>query len=286
MKRLSRAVVAVFWAALTLAAAAWIVGTAAIAPRPSIVGPPPPWLAAETATLAAAGAPDLTGWIAAPPGACAAVALFHGRGADRRQLLGRARLLLGQGYAVALFDFQGHGESGGDALGFGYHEADDVRRVVTALRERAPDRPVGVLGVSLGAAAAVMAGPEVRADAYLLEALYSDLIETTARRLWVPVLTELQATALHWQTPLRVGHWASDLAPVERIGDLEAPVLLVAGTHDAMATPAQTERLYAAATAPKTLLWIDGAGHQDFLRASPSLYADGASRFFAEAFGC
>lgn len=269
------------------AAIFWTIGSAAIAPRPRIVGPPPADLAAEEIRLTERDGPDLVGWIARPPEPpCGAVALLHGRGAERTQMLDRARLLVEAGFAVALFDFRSHGESGGDARGFGFHEAEDAARMVEALRARFPDAKLGVVGVSLGAAAAVMASERIAARAYVLEALYSDLVTTTARRVWLPVLQEVQAQLLHLQTPLRLGHWASELRPVDRIGDLGAPLLLMAGGRDPVATPSQTKALFAEATEPKALIWFETAGRSDFLAADRRRYADAALPFLRAALGC
>src|SRR5215212_3854674 len=52
------------------------------------------------------------GWFIAPSNG-AAVLLLHGSDADRSQLAHEAHLLAQHGYGVLLFDWPGHGESGG-----------------------------------------------------------------------------------------------------------------------------------------------------------------------------
>lgn len=264
----------------------FLVGLAVVSPRSQVVGPPPSWLPAETISVRKDGEPDLVGWIASPAQPCGVIALFHGRGGDRRQMLGRARLLFQAGFVVALFDFRAHGGSGGGVMGFGYFEARDVERVAAFLSERFGDQPLGVLGLSLGGAAAALAAPNVQANAYIFEAMYSDLLTTTARRMPIPYAQRALAWLLLLQAPILVGHWTSDLRPVDMVGEIDAPLLIIAGAVDPMATPTQTRAVFDAATEPKELLWIPKAGHEDFLRVEPTLYADAIKSFFRNTFRC
>ena len=258
---------------LVLAVGVWIAGTAALTPLPRAVRVAPPDLMVEPMTLRAEGAPDLVGWLAPEQGdLCGVVIILHGRGGARDDMLARARLLTEAGFAVALFDFQGHGESGGDVRGLGYREAEDARRIAEAARAYRPGAPLGVIGVSLGAAAAATAGESLRADAVVLEALYSTLVETTARRMRLPALQELQARILLLQLPLRLGYWASDHRPVDRVAEITAPILFLAGDQDPVATPSQTEALLAAARGDAALVWFPGATHVNLQRYDPALY--------------
>ena len=71
-------------------------------------------------------------------------------------MLGRARMLNAQGFAVLLFDFQAHGESPGRYLTFGYLELRDARAAFDFMRQRLPGEHIGVVGMSLGGAAAIL----------------------------------------------------------------------------------------------------------------------------------
>jgi alpha/beta superfamily hydrolase len=53
---------------------------------------------------------------------------MHGVRANRLSMVERARFLSYAGYSVLLFDFQGHGESTGQHITFGYLESKDARR--------------------------------------------------------------------------------------------------------------------------------------------------------------
>ena len=147
----------------------WTAGSSAIARFPVAELAVPADFPAEELRLAAPGEPDLAGWLREGSPECGPVMMLHGRGATKLQMLDRARLLSASGFPVALFDLSGHGESGGETMGFGYAEAADVARIVAALEERFPDRPMGAIGLTMGAAALVFAAEYRGVDEYVLE---------------------------------------------------------------------------------------------------------------------
>jgi fermentation-respiration switch protein FrsA (DUF1100 family) len=53
----------------------------------------------------------------------------------------------------------------------------------------------------------------------------------------------------------------SELDPITRISELNAPLLLIAGSADQHTKAAETERLFAAAKEPKEVWIVPGAGH-------------------------
>ncbi len=251
-------------------AVVWMTGTDAIARAPRQHFEQPAKLPIDVVSLE--GEPELVGWAAERSGSCGAVVLLHGRGSDKTGLVERARLFFDAGYSVLMFDLSGHGESSGDRRGFGYTEGNDAGRILAYARQRFPDRRIAAVGQSLGAAAFVFAAPAARADAYVLEQLYATLSETTALRAPLPVLRGLQASILLAQMPLRLGYRADDVRPVDRIGTLEMPTLLLAGTADPFVDTGQSERLLQASAWFSDLRWFEGAGHVDLLRRDPAKY--------------
>lgn len=266
--------------AAAVGAATWVMGSRALHPSHRPVAPPPADLNAERIVLRADGAPDLVGWRIPQRGElCGVVVLLHGRGDARDGMLDRAALFAELGFASLAFDFRGHGESGGAVTGFGYDEADDVVRIVEAAREFRPSGPLAIVGVSMGAAAAAQAAHRIDARAYVLELLYSTLHDTTARRMPLPILRDLQAALALSQTSWRLGFAPSDLRPIDRIAEIETPMLLLAGGADALATPEQSRALAAAAGPHGRLIWFDDAAHVDLHAHDPSRYADEVAAF-------
>jgi fermentation-respiration switch protein FrsA (DUF1100 family) len=54
--------------------------------------------------------------------------------------------------------------------------------------------------------------------------------------------------------------------PVDHIGQLRCPVLLISGGQDDRTWPEDTQRLYEAARPPKELWMIPDAGHEDLFQ--------------------
>lgn len=252
----------------------FVLGGQAIEPIRADIGEPPAGIGGEAVRLSGPDDPDLAGWVSTTEGACGALVLVHGRGYDRRQMIPYAELFKKEGFSVALYDLRANGESDGEVRGFGFHEGRDVDRMILDARDRWPGGKVGAVGVSLGAASLTMGDPEAQADVYVLELLYSDLVETTATRVWLPFAKRFQAQIMLLQTPVRMGHWANELRPVDRIGDLRGPLLLLAAGADPWATPAQSEALFEAASDPKELVWFENAIHDTLITEDREKYVE------------
>ncbi|MBO0764438.1 MAG: alpha/beta hydrolase [Hyphomicrobiaceae bacterium] len=197
---------------------------------------------------------------------------MHGVRANRLEMLGRARFLHRHGMAVLLFDFQAHGESSGAHITFGYLEALDARAAFEFLRRKTPAERIGVIGVSLGGAAAVLA--ELQPDAMVLEAVYASFSKAVENRLTMRLgtLGRYLEPLLTWQMRPRLGFDPEVLQPVEHIARLHAPVLFLAGDADRHAPLNETQLLYERAHEPKELWVIAGAQHVDFHRFAPEAY--------------
>jgi fermentation-respiration switch protein FrsA (DUF1100 family) len=258
--------------ALLACAVAYAAASIASAPAGASIGPPPADLPIEPLTFASASGSRLSGWFIPGQPRGGAVLLMHGVRANRLEMLGRARFLHRHGITVLLFDFQAHGESPGRSITFGYLEAMDARAAFEVLRMRAPGERTGVIGLSLGGAAAILA--ELHADAMVLEAVYADFARAVENRLalWLGSPGRHLAPALTWQVKPRLGFDPKVLRPAERIAELRAPLLLVAGDADRHATLDEARLLYARARDPKELWIIAGARHVDFHRYAPEPY--------------
>lgn len=251
-----------------------VVGKRLVAPAGYAVGPPPVALGAEAVSVPTGAGDALAGWFISAPPEAPGVALLHGIHDDRRDLVARAHLFREAGFAVLLVDLQGHGESPGDRITYGWRERRDAVAAVSYLRRRRPGAPVGLVGISLGGAAAALAGESLGADVVVLEAAFPT-IEAAMRnrlRVWLGPLGPLLLPALMRQVQAQIGVPADSLRPVETVRHLAAPVLVVGGSRDRYTPPAETRALFAAAAAPKALWIVEGAGHEDFLEADAEGY--------------
>lgn len=265
----------------------WLVNRLSAA-VPRAVGAPPPELAAETVRFPSGSGAMLAGWWLPPPADCGAILLLHPLRGHRGTLLERAEWLHGAGYGVLLFDFQGHGESSGQRLTFGELESRDVIAARRFLTEQLPGRPVGLIGVSLGGAAAVLAEEPLQVAAVVLEGVYSTLAEATSNRLRrrIGPLASWLAPPLLQHGRLWFGLDAHRLRPLDRIAQLRAPLLLIAGADDDHTLLAESQALYAHAAEPKSLWVVAGAGHEDFHRCAPAAYEQRVGAFFDTYLPC
>jgi uncharacterized protein len=266
------------------------IGLIASAPAPTAIGAPPADLAAEAIEFQSASGATIRGWFVAGRPGGGAVVLMHGVRGNRIQMLRRARLLKSAGFSVLLFDFQAHGESTGDRITFGALEGRDATAAVTFVRQRLPGEKVGAIGTSLGGAAALLAPVPLPVDALVLEAVYPDIGAATANRISAVLGARLGAIVSMPVARLFellvapiLGVASSDLRPIDRIGDIAAPVMIIGGAIDPLTTPAETRALFERARKPKSLWMLDDAGHYDFEAHAPDQYRARVLRFLAQA---
>jgi len=251
----------------------WIVGGYLCAPRNHPVSSPAN-LVVESVSFPSNSGATIHGWLVGSQTNRAMVILQHGIRGSRADLVERARFLFEAGYAVLMFDFQGHGESIGSHITFGYLESRDSQAAVAFAKSRFPGKPIGVIGLSLGGAAAALAKPPLDVQAFVFEMMYPTVIEATkdriARRLGPPgrLLSPLLTAQLKWRT----GCTTDDLRPIVGVEKLTAPKLFIAGSEDRNTTLAESKEIFARAAEPKAFVPFDGARHQDLLAYAPDQY--------------
>jgi fermentation-respiration switch protein FrsA (DUF1100 family) len=275
--------------AVLVAAAASYVGIGAYtlaAPDPALVGDPPSDPPIRKVDFDGVDGARLRGWFVPADRPHAVIVLMHGIRANRVQMLDRARFLHREGYAVLLYDSRAHGESTGRAITFGYLESRDARIAIELARSLAQTPRAAIIGVSLGGAAAILAGPPLEVNALVLESVYPTIDRAIANRLrssylgrlgpmFTPVLTTL--------FPLRLGFPAAELRPVDHVSKLTMPKLFIFGTADQSTTMDESLQLYAHAAEPKQVWPIDDAGHIDLCTFAGEEYRQRVLQFLAES---
>lgn len=228
------------------------------------------------------GGQRIFGWFVKGKTGHGAIILLHALRADRRSMVGRARFLSKAGYAVLLIDLQAHGENPGPHITFGLSESRDVRAAVGYLKSRLPGERIGVIGASLGGAASLLGDQPLPVHALVLEAVYTTIEEAVKNRLALRFgdAGRYLAPLLLWQMNFRLGVDPARLSPIDRIGRISSPVLVIAGEVDRHTTIAQSRALYERATDPKSLWVIDGAGHLNFHSHAGTAYEDRVLGFF------
>lgn len=254
-----------FLFALAFIVGVWLIGGLLASPANAVVGAPPSDLSAESIQFPSESGSQIHGWLV--PGRMheGAVVLMHGVRADRTSLLDRARFLSHAGYTVLLFDFQAHGESPGSHITFGYLESRDARAAVNFLRTRLPGERIGVIGISMGGAAALLATPPLDADALVLEMVYPTINQAIDDRLQSRFgkLGSALTPFLSWQLKPRLGFGAADLRPIDKVGSIRIPKLFIVGANDQYTRIEESRAMVTAALEPKELWVVNGATHED-----------------------
>jgi dipeptidyl aminopeptidase/acylaminoacyl peptidase len=169
-------------------------------------------------------------------------------------------------YNVLLVDFRACGRSGGRFTTVGWKEAWDVKAAVRCVRDRYGSRPVGVLGISMGAAAAIIAAAQSQdVVALVADSAFADLEGIMRKKIpeFAPV---------PWLVPfgwasvligeLMAGGRLRSLRPVDYVGSLSPrPVLFIHGERDSYIPHEQPEELFEAAGEPKETWTAPGSDH-------------------------
>jgi alpha-beta hydrolase superfamily lysophospholipase len=230
----------------------------------------------------------LAGWFVPPPPGGPVVVLSHGFGTNRFEGLDMVPWLAGAGYGVLLFDFQGHGESEGPFTTVGLREVDDYLCAVRYLQERlGPQVPLVAVGLSMGAAVAIMAAarcPAIRA--VVADSSFATLERAVARsfRLFLGLPPRLFARPTIWFAERFTGGRVGLVMPIDSVGAIAPrPLFLIQGTEDAIVDPEDCRLLFAAAGEPKRLWRVDGCAHVGVRAAHPEEYRRRVLAFLEEA---
>ncbi|MGQ3055489.1 MAG: alpha/beta hydrolase [Roseateles sp.] len=243
-------------------------------PARAHLGPPPPGLQAESLRIRYGDGQHLAGWFLPGRTGQGVVLLQHGVRGNRLQMLARARWLQRAGIASLAVDLPAHGESSGERITFGRHEARGTEAALAWLRARLPGEKVGAIGVSLGGAALLLARRQPELDALVLESVYPTIVEAVQDRLAMRLGTAgaWVAPLLLVQLPLRLDMRVEQLRPIDSVASVHAPLLIASGTHDLHTRWLDTERLFAAAREPKGLWPVQGAAHVDLYDFDAAAY--------------
>jgi len=235
-------------------------------PAPCAAGAPPPELQAVPVRFDTSTGGSVSGWFAPGQPRRGAALLLHGVRGSRHAMTARSLFLHRLGIATLAIDLPGHGESPAPRITFGANESHGAAAGLAWLARRCAGERIGAIGVSLGAASLVLARPDPAPAAVVLESMYPTIEEAVSDRLALHAgaPAAMLAPALLWQMPWRLGVTTSQLHPIDALAELRSPLLIVAGAADRHTTLAETERLYAAASASDKSLWIvPNAAHVD-----------------------
>jgi len=210
--------------------------------------------------------------------------IAHGWGASYGTILRLGEPLAKEGFDVVLFDVRGHGRNEELPYVTVRHFRDDVTAALQWMRGRFPDRPIILVGHSLGGAGSVLAVADgALPDGLVLIATPADVMRVTAEYMTDHGLPgRFIVTALRPFFWRKVGGTFNRLTPSRRIAEINVPLLMLHPEHDTRVVRGHADALAAAAGQPYQL--IEGAEHTDVLEHPETVrrVADFATRFEQE----
>jgi alpha-beta hydrolase superfamily lysophospholipase len=211
---------------------------------------------------------ELAGWYAQAKNPLGSVALFHGYGDNKTDVLLEGKSFLSMGYNVLLLDFRGEGSSSGNTCTIGYKEAEDVELAYNFLKNKG-EKNIVLWGISMGAAAVARSIDEykLQPSKVILEmpfATMQNAVEGQLRTMHLP--DEPLGTLLTFWGGIEHGFWAFGINPDKYVASIHCPVLMQVGEHDVRVTPIERKEVYENLNEPKHLVIYDNSGHESLCK--------------------
>ncbi|WP_371381640.1 alpha/beta fold hydrolase [Sporomusa aerivorans] len=191
------------------------------------------------------------------------VVFVHGIASSRLMGVWYAPIYWSAGYNVLVYDSRASGASGGESVTWGIYERYDLDQWIDWVEQHNPGGIIGVHGVSMGAATALMHA-EInesthRVKFYVADSAYSDLTELFTQQInnavnlhstfWIRLLLWYSSLAANWQSGFRF----QDVSPVQSVKTATTPTLFLHGEADALVPQVMCEQLYAASSGYKKM---------------------------------
>jgi len=193
----------------------------------------------------------LSGWFfsASGPSPRVTVLVFNGNAGNRAHRGPLAAALHRHGLQVLLVDYRGYGGNPGAPSENGLAVDGRAARAYLAGRHDVDRSRLVYFGESLGTAVAVALAVEHPPAALVLRSPFTSMSDLGQHHYpFLPVRLLLR----------------DRFAAVDQIRRIRVPLLVIAGGHDRIVPIENSRRLYDAAVAPKTLLVLPDANHNDY----------------------
>jgi fermentation-respiration switch protein FrsA (DUF1100 family) len=196
---------------------------------------------------------------------------LHGFTESRLAGLNYLTIYINAGFNLLLVDSRAHGESGGDSVTWGNYEKYDLDQWVEWVRQRFPGGTIGVHGISMGAATALMHAElneaNKRVAFYIADSSYSDFETLLAlqmeQRLHLPgtVLPKLLLQYANVVAYFNSHFTYYQASPVRAVRNVTTPILYIHGEADNLVPAYMSQELYNATKGPRQIYTFPHADH-------------------------
>lgn len=206
------------------------------------------------------------GWWLPHPSATDVLLYLHGNGQNIGANIGQAQRYYQLGFSVLLIDYRGYGLSKGKFP----HEAQvyqDAEAAWNYLVQHIEPQQIFLYGHSLGGAIAIdLAVRHSEAAGLIVEGTFTSMQDIVHLRPGYRLLP------INWLLTQRFDS-------IRKIKSLQVPLLLIHGSDDLVVPASMSQVLYEAATVPKQILIVPGAGHNNVAAVGDTQYLEAVRRF-------
>lgn len=175
------------------------------------------------------------------------VMILHGNAGHAGYRFPKFAALMEAGFNVLFLEYRGYGGNPGNPTESGLKQ--DTAAAIRYLGDQGfPTTQVVLYGESLGCGLAIDQASNKRFAAVVLEAPYTSIADVAQDHYWF--------LPARWLTRDRFDS-------LSKIKQINAPLLILHGNKDQVIDPEHGRRMFAAASEPKTAVFVPGAGHND-----------------------
>ncbi len=208
------------------------------------------------------------GWWLPLENARGAVLFSHGSGKNISHYLDDAQYFRDDGFSVLLYDYGGYGQSTGEpSEGRCYTDIRAMYKHLTQVRG-IPENHIVLAGCSMGGGVTADLAANVKPGAVILESTFLSVPRVVADTIpWLPAIA---ITRIQFRN-------------IDKVGDIQSPVLVVHSTEDNTVPFVQGRRLYELIHSPKQFVEIRGS-HGGGKFSSKDVYGPALKKFLDEHF--
>lgn len=194
------------------------------------------------------------------------VIVIHGYSGTGEQMLSTAMRFYNEGFNVLLPDCRGHGKSEGKYISMGWHDRLDILSWVNTLVKKDKNNEIILYGLSMGAAAVLMAsGEELPSNVKCIieDSAYTSVCEEFAYQLKnkykLPKFPILYLAEIICK--IKAGFTFREASAVNQVKKCKLPILFIHGELDKLVPTSMAYKLFKEAKGYKEILIIPKAGH-------------------------
>lgn len=212
------------------------------------------------------------------------VIILHGYGTQGEIMYYAGRRFYEQGFNVLIPDLRGHGISGGNYIGMGWHDRIDVIYWINEILERDENAKIVLYGISMGGSTVLMASGEKLPPN--VKCIISDSAFTSAYNIFkyqiksihkIPAFPFLDMMGLICK--FKNKYSIRKASALEQVKKSNVPILFIHGDKDFFVPLKMMQQLYNAAKCEKSKIIFKDAGHGTSAMVRKNIYWEKVFKF-------